>query len=105
MKSITITSKRKINYVIDPRIELLSIIQVLSGETEKDNIFNKYYSHNSYLSLIKDKFQQYQNHEIIKLFNQYKKEGYYLGNSFILKYKIEPFLSLSYQRRISKPTK
>lgn len=95
MESIVLASKRKINYVIDPRIELLSIIQVLSGETDENNIFNRYYSNNDYLSLIKNKFYKYRNHPVISLFNQYKKEGHYLGNSFILKYKIHPFLSLT----------
>lgn len=102
MNSIVITSKRKINYVVDPRIELLSIIQVLSDETDEDNIFNKYYSNSAYTSLIKNKFEKYKFHEIIKLFNQYKKEGYYLGNSFILKYNLSPFLSLSSNDKIAE---
>ena len=57
MKDITI-SKCKINFIINPRIELLSVIQIMAGENEKD--YKEWYANNEfYITEIKKYFNDY----------------------------------------------
>lgn len=87
MKKVIIKDKRKINYVIDPRIELLSIIQILAGE-----IKTAYYHESEYSNKIFNKYKQYINHQVVLKFKKYLSEGFYIGNQFILQYSNNPFL-------------
>ncbi|WP_163195106.1 DUF4932 domain-containing protein [Clostridium thermarum] len=63
-----------INIMIDPRIELLSVIQFLSSYDEKyDLITNENFA---YKDVINNYFSQYSNHQVIKTFDKMSSEGF-----------------------------
>ncbi|WP_139902041.1 DUF4932 domain-containing protein [Clostridium thermarum] len=63
-----------INIMIDPRIELLSVVQFLSSYDEKyDLITNENFA---YKDVINNYFSQYSNHQVIKTFDKMSSEGF-----------------------------
>lgn len=82
-----------IRFTIDPRIELLSVIQVLSAD---ENNFDEYFQNcfPQYFDKINKCFGQYRSHEAIKRFKELQiQHNFYFGNSYILRYSLTPFLS------------
>lgn len=78
MKDIII-KKDKINFIINPQIELLSVIQIMAGENEKE--YKDWYENNEfYIKSIKKYFNLFRNHPAIV---NYRK--YYINNSQIAK--------------------
>lgn len=76
--------KSGINFVINPVIELLSVLQVISGDI--DGNFKPYYyvDNNKYIDTIKEYFKNYKGHEAIIKFKDYK-----IFNSQIMNYSFE----------------
>lgn len=81
-----IQEKDKIHYSIDPRTELLGIIQYLAGDHQTDlEYYQKEYK--EYYQIIDNYFSKYKNHETVLMFNKLLNEdNIFFGNSFILNY-------------------
>ena len=81
-----IKEKDKIYYSIDPRTELLGIIQYLAGDHQTaPDYYQKEYK--EYYQLIDNYFSKYKNHEAVLMFNNLLNEdNIFFGNSFILNY-------------------
>jgi hypothetical protein len=63
-----------VNIMIDPRIELLSVVQSLSSYDEKyDLITNEKFS---YKDMVKEHFSKYSKHKVIKSFDKMSSEGF-----------------------------
>ena len=79
MKEI-VRTKSNIDFVINPQIELLSVVQILADENQKE--YKDWYADNKYyISEIRKWFGSYKNHPAIL---NYRK--YYINNSQISKY-------------------
>ena len=79
MKEI-IRTKSNIDFVINPQIELLSVIQILADEDQKE--YKDWYADNRfYINKIRKWFGNYKNHPATL---NYRK--YYINNSQIVKY-------------------
>lgn len=79
MKEI-VSTKSNIDFVIDPQIELLSVVQILANENQKE--YKDWYADNKfYINKIIKWFGNYRNHPAIL---NYRK--YYINNSQIARY-------------------
>ena len=90
-ESVRIT-KNSLNIIVDPRLELLSIVQFISDYDKKYNLMTDYDF--KFKKEVKEHFSSFKNHEAVKLFNKLSDKGFtfdapatimlYMDNNFQL---------------------
>ena len=88
------TSRQKLNIYVDPRIELLAVVQFLSDYEERYGLISNYDF--LYKRDVEHQFSQHKNHQVVKIFSKMSKKGfnYHVPPSTILYFSNPPELKI-----------